>query len=683
LSSAAATRDALRGLARAHGVQLSYTAQGGRRVRTSTDSMLATLQALGVPVTSGPEIEDLLAATFATQHDQPLEPVVVVTPTGSVSTPLTVPRAGDLTSCAVIVRLEDGGSVDCPLTTAVSSSASVDGRDDLVALRLDLGVLDLPVGYHELVIQGLASRPEAMLLVPPAQRPTTARKFGVFAPIYGLRGASDWGVGSYTDLRQLADDAGQLGAELVGTLPMFPIFFEPPVDPSPYLPVSRLFVNELFIDVGALPEAATCEPARDLVSRVDFQTRLRELSNLPRVDYGQVMQLKRQVLELCADELFNGGGERRAAYEAYLGGHPNLASYADFRSAAETGADHEAQRYHRYAQFVAAEQLAAVATGGSMSRAGLYLDLPVGVHPDGYDTWSEPLAFAPATVGAPPDRLAPQGQAWGFPPLHPQRIREQRYRYVIDCYRHLFVHARAVRIDHALGLQRMFWIAQGATAEAGAYVSYRSEEFFAILAIEAARANAVVVGEDLGTVSAGIGRAMDRNAILHSFVYQFDASAATPFPQPVTPSMATLGSHDLPRFAAFWRGADIDDRVERAITEPMEARREHDERDQLVAAVAEQISDETVAGAFAACIDSLATGPAPYIMVDLADIEGETEPDNRPGTGPEADNWRWRLARPLQQIMSDPVVRQSIRGVADRREGRSSAIPANAEDVNV
>jgi 4-alpha-glucanotransferase len=319
-------------------------------------------------------------------------------------------------------------------------------------------------------------------------------------------------------------------------------------------------------------------------------------------------------------------------------------------------------------QFAAAEQLAAAATdAASGARAGLYLDMPVGVHPEGFDTWSQSGVFAPATVGAPPDRLAPQGQAWGFPPLHPQRLRHDRYRYVVRCYRSLFAYARVIRIDHVLGLQRLFWIAQGAGADSGAYVRYRREELMAIVALEATRANAVIVGEDLGTVPAGIRRAMDRDAMLHSFVYQFAATPQDPLPQPKSPSLASLGSHDLPRFAAFWRGDDIDDRVLHGVTPDSEAQVEHVDRQRLVDAVEAQLTDRTVSGAFRQCVGSLAAGPAPYVMVDLADIEGENEPDNRPGTGPEADNWKRRLERPLQTIVDDRRVADMLTAIASRR----------------
>jgi 4-alpha-glucanotransferase len=693
----AAEGDGPRRLAHAHGIALSYTANDGRRVRTPPAALRSTLVALGVPV-DDVGVAELLTRAAQARRLRPLEPVVVLGGDGTLSSPLVVPAETDFSRCQISVNREDGEVVVRPLSDLIAGGAGRPDSAGFVDLALGLGELDLPAGYHEIVVAGLAHRAQAMLLVPPRPPHHRTRRFGVFAPVYALRGRADWGVGTFSDLGRLADYVGAHGGELVGTLPMFATFFTPPVDPSPYLPVSRQFSNELFIDVGELPELASSAAARSLVATTEFRGEAESLAAQPMVAYGEVMALKRAVLELCAAELYASSGPRRDAFETYLADHPEVSAYADFRAAAEQlgtpwrdwssapgslppgAGDSAVSRYHRYVQFVAAQQLEAVSRR-SGTRAGLYLDLPVGVHPDGFDTWSESASFAPATVGAPPDRLAPQGQAWGFPPLHPERIREDHYRYVISCYRHLFAHARAVRLDHVLGLQRLFWIPPGADATHGAYVRYRSEELRAIVAIEAARADVMVVGEDLGTVPTGIRQAMDRDGMLHSFVYQFDASPQTPFPQPGSPSMASLGSHDLPRFAGFWRGSDIDDRVAREVTTQAAARVEHADRRALVEAVepgtAPVPTDAQVRRAFRACAESLAAGPAPAVMIDLADIEGETEPDNRPGTGPEADNWRRRLSRPLDAITEDNDVTEILTTIAKhRRHGEPIGVSA-------
>jgi 4-alpha-glucanotransferase len=458
-----------------------------------------------------------------------------------------------------------------------------------------------------------------------------ARGLGVNAPLYALRSRDDWGVGSFRDLAGFAELAASWGADLIGTLPLFAISTESPIDPSPYLPISRLFWNELYVDVGHAAALAGCDSPAEL--RPTPRVRAADA-----VDYDTVAAAKRSALEVCAAAMQQAEGRRRTDFERFVAEHPELDGFAEFRA---KGNERDAQ-YHRFVQYAASVQLAEAASRGEQNGVGLYLDLPVGVHPDGYDTWAYPDLFADAQVGAPPDSFFAGGQAWGFPPLHPQRLQASGYRYFIDGLRVALRHSRAVRIDHVLGLQRLYWIPPGADATSGAYVHYPFEELLAIITAEADRAGAVVIGEDLGTVSPQIRRAMDRAGVLHSFVYQFDADATTPFPQPRRPSAASLGTHDLPRFAAFWRDPGQRDLVA-AVGEPDPAR------------------------AVATCLEELAGGSASYLLVDVADLEGEVEPDNRPGTGPEAGNWRHRLPRPIEELATDDELRRLMTGLAERR----------------
>lgn len=677
---------AIRDLARVHGVQLTYTSNDGSRVRASTDALVATLVALGVPADGSGKHGQMTADALDARRSRGIEPVVVLARDGGLSSPVTLPAGRDPSRSELTLRDEDGDVRRIALDDVVVGSGEARRDDRWREYALDLQALQLPPGYYDIELDDT----EALLIAPPRPRPTSARGFGVFQPVYGLRGGNDWGVGTFSDLAALADDVAGQGGEYVGTLPMFPMFFGDPVDPSPYLPVSRLFVNELFLDVEALPEYRASRSAQDFATSAEARAERERLSGRQRVDYAGVMALKRRVLEECAAELLAGGGARRDAFEQFRSRRGDLASYAAFRAAAERdgsnwrtwatapGAapegDENSRRFHEYVQFAADAQLADAAT----RRAALYLDLPVGVHPDGFDVWSWPDLFAPATVGAPPDQLAPKGQAWGFPPLHPERIRHARYDYFIRCLRQMLAFSGAIRVDHVLGLHRMFWIPEGMTASEGTYVRYRSKELLGIITLEASRANAVVVGEDLGTVSPEIRHAMDREGMLHSFVWQFQTTPAKPFPQPRTPSMASFGTHDVPKFAAFWRGRDIDDSVARGVTTEPDAEKERAGRRRLVAAVSgspvseKSLDDAAVAQAFARCIESLAAGPAEHVLVDLGDIEGAEEPDNRPGTGPEADNWTLRLSRPLAAITSDPYVRDLLSKVASLRRTAES-----------
>ncbi|HEX3900808.1 MAG TPA: 4-alpha-glucanotransferase [Mycobacteriales bacterium] len=624
-SNAATTRRELRQLASLCGVQLRYTGTDGTTVSASVESLTGVLAALGHPVEDARSISAALTSVRRSRRRQTLEPVVVQRSDGSLSSPL--PETG-------LVEV-DGAAVD------------------LASARLT-------PGYHRLTVTRPGGRDEALLLVPPPRRPVGTKQLVVGAPVYALRGRDDWGVGSYADLGDLAELTASWGADLAGTLPLFATFTRSPIDPSPYLPVSRMFWNELYVDVAAAARLAGV----DGTSEVAAARPGAETVRLDKADYETVARAKRNALQICARAMHTASGKRRDDFEQFVAGHPELADYADFRAADERissgwhrwpskpgsvpegSVDPDTAAYYRFVQYAAAKQLTDITQRGA---AGLYLDLPVGVHPDGFDTWSHSDLFADAEVGAPPDALAKDGQAWGFPPLHPERLRQSGYSYFIAGLREVLRFARAVRIDHILALQRLYWIPSGADARSGVYVRYQDEELRAIIAIEADRAGVTVVGEDLGTVSPGIRRAMDHDGILHSFELRFEATPSNPFPQPRRPSAASVGSHDLPRFATFWR-------------EPAQH------------ALVEAVGIDDPAIALHACLDSLAGGPATIVVVDVADLEGETEPDNRPGTGPEAGNWRQRLPRAIDQLAADDALRGLMTGLAARRGGADKEV---------
>jgi 4-alpha-glucanotransferase len=308
--------------------------------------------------------------------------------------------------------------------------------------------------------------------------------------------------------------------------------------------------------------------------------------------------------------------------------------------------------------------------------------VPVGVHPDGFDPVWWPRSFARGVNGgAPPDAFAPGGQDWGFPPLHPIGIREDRYAYVIAMLRHAFAHADVVRLDHVMGLHRLYWVPEHLDARHGAYVRYPFEELRALVAIEAARAQVAVVGEDLGTVPPEVRAGMATDRMLRSFVMQFDVSAEDPLPTPPEESMASWGTHDLVRFAAFAAGSDLDERAGEpgadleAIAEQRRDRAEWrtalERRCAPEAGPAGPAGETESAGEaretgsagepgtrelLSCCLEHLASSPARLVSVDLEDLWLETEPQNRPGTGVEGANWCRRAAYSLEEIEDDPSI---------------------------
>jgi 4-alpha-glucanotransferase len=618
----------LAALARESGVQRSYTDIRGRRRTASDAALTAVLAALGHDVgPDGERAEGALRAAKADRDRRLAEPVAVAWD-GRAAIPVNGRGRVEWT-----LRLEDGGE----------RRGSGDGG---AALHLS----DLPQGYHELHLAG-GGREASLLIVSAPRRAhgPDGRSWGVFLPLYALPGP--FGPGDFGGLRRLVAWTAGLGGREVGSTPLFAAFLDRPFDPSPYAPVSRLYWNELYVDSEAVPELeASGEARRLLEAAAPASGRL--------IDYAAAIAAKRAIIEAMLAAL---AGQRRDAFEKHLAADPGLRAYAGFRARCEregggwrewrgpdqSEGDIPAARYHAYAQWLCADQLAAVAHDG----AGPYLDMPLGVHASGYDTWRFEDAFAHgASVGAPPDDFFTEGQSWGFPPLHPGRIRDGHHAYPIACLRELLRHAVAARIDHVMGLHRVFWVPDGFSAADGVYVRYPAAELYAVLCIESHRAATTIVGEDLGTVPAAVRRSMSVHGILRTFVLQA-AAGGDHDPLDDVPQAALVGmnTHDMPTFAGFWE----QDEAPRARLSAAVARRGHRAGD----------GPEVLAG----CLEELARSDARCLMINLEDLWWEREPQNVPGTS-GGQNWRRTARYGVDELDGVPGLGAQLRRIAELRE---------------
>ncbi|MGH8987149.1 MAG: 4-alpha-glucanotransferase [Acidimicrobiales bacterium] len=626
------SRAELQSLAGLYDVQTSYVDASGARREPSIDALRAVLRALGAPVTD-PAIA--VREERLRRHTQLLEPVVTLPLAGTQAVEVGLPRSVHPRDCWLELEAEDGTARRTRLLRAIHrplGSASLEGRSmDRFEAQLSNSLEPLPAGYYRLRLEGPGAEATSLVVVAP-RCPLPERGWGAFLPVHAMRTRADWGVGSYTALRDFARWADALGGALVGTLPLFPGYYTEPFEVSPYLPVTRLGWNELYVDPTRAPELGTSSEARELLASDAFCEALDHTHRTALVDYRATMALVRQVLEPMARALFDGPSSRRDALEKFARSRPDLVAYARFRAGQPLEAcgdlegdravsDHDAARYHLYAQWLADEQLGEA--GGN-----LILDLPVGVHPQGFDTYFEPGSFAQHVQGgAPPDAFFAKGQCWSFRPFHPRGMRASRYRHVIAMLRHVMRHASVLRVDHVMGLHRLYWVPEGLDATDGVYVGYRSDELRAIVALEAARSGTAVVGEDLGTVPAEVRHWMAEDQMLRTWVLQFEVSAGAPLPDPPELSMASIGTHDLARFVSFWE-APAHARWRRALGG--DARR-----------------------GLRVCLDHLAAGQARVVLCDIEDLWLERWPHNRPGTGPEAGNWQHRSVRTLEEMFSD------------------------------
>jgi 4-alpha-glucanotransferase len=498
----------------------------------------------------------------------------------------------------------------------------------------------LPHGYHTLRINRTH---EALIIAAPveAQEPR-GKSWGVFAPLYAAHTRRSWGAGDLGDLLQYASWIEHHGGSVVATLPMLAAFDD---EPSPYSPVSRLFWNEMYLDVSRLPEAQPGDADDGAIAY---------LQQLPRVDYQAVRREKRRVLERCEGRFIPD-----AEFESFAAGEAGR--YARWRGskAARPG---EEVRYHLYVQYRLAQQMREVANAARRLGSGLYLDFPLGVHRDGYDADRYSHVFAGgASVGAPPDLFFTKGQNWGFAPFDPDALREDRYRYFRKAVRNHVTHAGTLRIDHVMGLHRLFWIPDGLDASDGVYVRYKADELYAILTLESRRHGCTIVGEDLGTVPPEVPRAMSRHGLRRMFVVQYEVKPGQPLPQPPPASVASINTHDMPPFAAWWAGRDIEDRVAQGLLDEVGARRERDARETMRRGLG--TPDGRVA--LQSLLTTLAASDAEIVLINLEDLWGETEPQNVPGV-PER-SWRHKFRLGLEAAQADGTIRRVLTSVNDRR----------------
>jgi 4-alpha-glucanotransferase len=316
------------------------------------------------------------------------------------------------------------------------------------------------------------------------------------------------------------------------------------------------------------------------------------------------------------------------------------------------------------------------------NAAGLYLDLPVGVGRDSYDVFRYVDLFAPgASTGAPPDPLFVGGQDWGLPPFHPERVRADGWRHVADVIRHHMKHAAMLRIDHVMGVHRLYWVPVGFPATDGVYVAYAADELWAILSLESHRNRCAVAGEDLGTVPAEVPIAMRRHGASGLFVRQFAMPpSAHDVPAPRSDAIACVNTHDTPTFAGWWHGDDITTMHELGLVGAAEAERDRAHRAHLRRACLDALAAAglleggkdpdapgTLAVVVAALYRELAAGPAHDVLVTVEDLWLERQPQNVPGTSTERPNWHRPWSRTVEAALAEPGVAAVLDAVAAAR----------------
>ena len=746
-------------LARLHGVQSFYYDFSHGRRSASPEALIALLRALGAPVERPADVGEALRARREASWRTPLEPVHLAWDGRPLPIELRLPAVHANARAQCTLAMEDG---DARVWRARLAELEREAEHEhFVAKRLPLPS-PLPAGYHRLRIEGIGQPAETLVISAPRRAyGPDRREWAGFLPLYALRSRRSLALGDLGDLHELARWLGALGGSYVGTLPLFAAFLDPgvePFEPSPYAPASRLFWNELYLDLERAPGLERSAAARELIASQEFRRPARREVGRDSVDWRRVAELKQRVLADVAGSFDTSD----PSFRRFVARRPRLRQYAEFRAAARrlgvpwsewparlrdgrlraSDLDPADVRYHEYVQFAMDEQLAELApargadasstgerrgagpaeggrageqegrTGAQGSRrasdtrreesrppalmppaedeasseplpAGLYLDIPLGVHRHGYDAWANPRLFPEGiSAGAPPDALFGGGQDWGFPPIHPEELRRSGYRYFIDSLRTVMPFAGALRFDHVMSLHRLYWIPLGFGAKEGTYVRYRPDEYYAILSLESHRHRTRIVGEDLGTVPQEVRARMGRHHIGRMYVLQYEAVPTNlpPVGAVIPGSVASLNTHDMPPFRGFWKGEDIADRQELGLADEhavrAELRTRADLREKLASFLTaegwlESSADEQKV--LRAALSFLAAGDDWLTLAGLEDLWGEDRPQNVPGTDEERPNWRRRARLSLDEMKRDAVVEGILRTIDRiRRHPRNS-----------
>lgn len=697
---------ALARLAEALGIGRDYHDAFGRHREVPPETLRAACATLGFPARDEAAAERALAELHLAQWSELVPPVITARGDVPIEVPLNALHPRDDAVLAWELRGDDGevraGEARWGGLSFVGS-AEVGGAP---AERRRLRLADrLAPGYYQVDL-GFAGAPRvgSLVIAAPARAyepPALARggrAWALATQLYSLRANGGWGIGDFAALGELLGHAGECGAGAVGINPLHALFADEPERASPYSPASRQFLSPLYLAITRMEDFASCEAARERV--LALRGRIEALDRAALVDYAGVTAVKYEILRLVYDHFRSRhlakDDVRARAFRAFQAeGGEMLRRFATFEALrAKLGAADPAQRYwrhwpddyrrpdgpavaafarehlveveyHEYLQWQADRQLAGAAARGAGLPVGLYCDLAVGIDSGGADAWANQDVVAIGfSVGAPPDPWAHAGQNWGFPPPNPRALRQSRYAMFIEMLRANMRHAGALRIDHVLGLKRLFWIPEGRPTQEGTYVAYPFEEMLAAVILESHRNRCLVIGEDLGTLPPGLREELVA-ANIYSYRLPIFEREGERFRRPEEypeAALAAVSTHDLPTLAGFWAATDIRLR-ERfgSIPSPEERDRAHAERAGDRAALNRALAGEALGGEDAgegpprlALHRFLARSRARLAVVQLDDAIEEADQINLPGTDREHPNWRRRYVMTIAEMLADP-----------------------------
>lgn len=680
---------AVRELAHRKGIDTEYWDFNGQHHEVSLQTLVTVLGAMDIHLSDRASVERALVALDEEPWRRVLPPCLVVRQGQEVQVPVHLPHG---TQLRVEIEFENGGVQALEQLDIWVEPRFIDGQ--LVGRATFALPAGLPLGWHQVVahLEVGGTHRSALAVTPDRLELPLAdneRWWGTMVQLYSVPSARSWGMGDFADLADLARIMGQNGANFLLVNPLHACEPWVPITPSPYLPTSRRFLSALYIRPEAIAEYAYLPPAEaEEVRRAALRAKQsaggdNASEQAQIIDRNQSWRHKREALGRIfqvprsaarqgafADFVARGGQALQdfalwcAIYEGQGSAPwpPDLQVIGTAEVERVRAEFKEQIEFHCWLQWVAREQLqqAQAAARGAGMRLGLMNDLAVGVNPAGADVWTAPQAFARnVAVGAPPDMYNQQGQNWAQPPLRPDYLAESAYQPLRQIIGTALESSGALRIDHIMGLFRLWWIPTGASPLEGTYVRYDHEAMVGVLLLEAHRAGAVVIGEDLGTVEPWVREYLAWRGVLGTSVLWFEKDGAGNFLPPASfrrLCLATVNTHDLPPTLGYLHGHHLEVQAELGILPlPLDQARQHlsAEIGQISARLEEmgmlqleQAADEAQVEAelIAGLHRYIGQCPSALLGVSLVDMVGDKRMQNQPGTDNEYPNWRMPLA---------------------------------------
>ncbi len=717
-----------------NGIETAFTDAWGNAAEVAEKDQLRLLQALGFEVNDDAIASQQLYEKQREHWLEPFDPVSVQSQADSytVSFRLAITEVHQPLTLTLTTELGETTVFNLTAFDGELRQVAVFDEVEYQAYEWQLSK-SLPLGYHQLTLQ-IAEDDEVYqqsLIVTPErcyqpQAFQQSKQWGVSVQLYGVKSETNWGVGDFADLSKLVSYLGKQGADFVGLNPIHALYPAMPESASPYSPSSRRWLNIIYLSVNQMPGFAEADAVQALVNQATFKDQLAAQRAKDWVDYSGVMALKMPVFKMLFQwfeqnrtkqpELANafaafvveGGDSLRqlALYDAlhqhllsqdpHAWGWPNWpAAYQNHQSpevlafAKEHAADIE---FFSYLQFCAQQQLASAQQTAKNAGMllGLYRDLAVGVSEGSTEIWANPdLYCRNASVGAPPDILGPKGQNWGLPPMQPYQLFRQAYKPMIDLFRANMKDSGALRIDHVMALLRLWWVPKGSqSAGEGAYVYYPIMDLLGILALESQRQQAVVIGEDLGTVPDGIFELLQKFGMYSYRIFFFEQAEDGGFIStahyPVQ-AMSALTTHDMPTLIGFWHCSDLKLGLKIGLYNEQILPGLYADRHAAKQQILDSLHGHQILPAdFERSIEHmgmtrtlnyamqqhLAKGSCQLLCLQLEDWLEMTEPVNIPGTSDEYPNWRRKLSLTLEQLEQQKHIEEHLQQLTvNRRSG--------------